>query len=201
VLRRLILYAVVGAIAALVYSLFKRAKARQLPRIPERWRELAQSNPLMREALDLHTRLEGVIDREDPRLQRALMLDVHAILESIADLVRAQDDLESHIRSLRAHPAGRRAGRPMPAPEKRQRTETVSALEARADRLAQETHQAVSGLRQVYLEMLKTFEAGGQGGAEAVSKTRSLIEDLRAHAQAEREIHDMLRDSESDGPL
>lgn len=197
-LRRLILYAVVGGLVALVYTAFKRARARRLPQVRDRWRALAQTNPLMREALDLHSRLEAVISREDPRLQRALMLDVHSILESIADLVGAQVDLESHIRTLRAHPAGRRPGRPMPAPEKRQRTETVSALEARADRLAQETHQAVSGLRQVYLEMLQTFEAGGQGGAEAVSKTLGLIDDLRAHAQAEREIRDMLRDTERD---
>lgn len=181
---------------ALVYAVFKRARARQLPQVPERWHDLATTSPHLREALDIHGRLAGIIDGEDPRLQRALMLDVHAILESIADLARAQEDLESHIRSLRAHPTGRRPGRPIAAPEKRQRSETVTALEARADRLARETQQAVSGLRQVYLEMLKTFEAGGRGGAEAVERTRGLIDELRAHAQAEREIRDMLRGTE-----
>lgn len=200
-LRRLILFAAIGIVVGVIYRIFKAAKARALPSVPDAWLRLADDSTVMREALELRDRLHRVIDREDQRVQRALLLDVHAILESLADLVQVQADLEQHIRELKDHPDGRRPGRPLPAREKRQRAETVDALESRADRLAQEAHQAVGNLRSVYMEMLRTFEAGGRGGAVAVEKTRALIDDLRAHARAEREIRDLLHDddrSESD---
>lgn len=194
--RRLILFIAIGAIAGLIYRVLRSAKANALPQVPDDWRELAERRAVMREALELRGRLRRIVAREEHALKRALLLDVHAILESLADLVAAQEEVESHIVELRDHPTGRRPGRPLPATEKQQRAETIDALEARADRLAQEAHQTVAGLRSVYLEMLQTFEAGGRGGAVAVEKTRALIDDLRARAQAQREIRSFLGDED-----
>lgn len=195
-LRRLILFIAIGVIVGLVYRAFQNAKARALPSVPGDWERLAGASPIMREALELRERLNRIIEREDQRLQRALLLDVHAILESLADLVQVQAELEEHIAELKAHPVGRRPERPLPLDERQQRAETVEALEKRADRLAQDAHQVVGNLRSVYMEMLRTFEAGGRGGAVAAERTRALIDDLRAHARAERELRALLRDED-----
>ena len=195
-LRRLIMYALIGAIVAVLYKLFTAGRSRRLPRMPSAWRTLATQDPVAREALEVGERLERLLEGENPELQRALHTDVHAIIENVMGLVTTRQEVESYIDELEAHPIGRSKNRPMQGQAQRQREETRDALEARADRIAQESQQTVAGLRTVYLEMLRTFEAGGSGGQLAMERTRQLVDDLRAHAKAEAEIRDMLRGSD-----
>lgn len=191
-LRRLIVYALIGAIVGVLYKVFTAARDRALPQMPDAWRDLAAQDPVAREAVEIGERLERLLADEEPELQRALRLDVHAIIESVIGLVTTRREVESYIDELSSHPVGRRPGRPLVGQVHRQREETRDALEARADRIAQESQQAVAGLRTVYLEMLRTVEAGGSGGQVAIERTRALIDELRAHARAEAEIRDML---------
>ncbi|MCA9527056.1 MAG: hypothetical protein KC549_12260, partial [Myxococcales bacterium] len=67
-----------------------------------------------------------------------------------------------------------------------------------SDRFATEAAQAVSGLRQVYLELLETHDGGRGGGAQAARKTRALIDSLRSQAQAEQEISRFLQEDHKD---
>ncbi|MGK0362882.1 MAG: hypothetical protein ACI9U2_005204 [Bradymonadia bacterium] len=191
-LRRLITYALMGAIVGALYKLFTSGKQRRLPGMPRGWHELAEHDVVAREAIEVGQRLQRLLEDEEIDLQHTLSTDVHAIIETIVGLVTTRREVETYIDELGAHPAGRRKGRPMPGQAQRQREETRTALEARADRLAEESQQAVAGLRAVYFEMLQTLEAGGSGGQLAIERTRGLVDDLRAHAKAEVEIRNML---------
>lgn len=191
-LRRLITYALIGAVVGALYKLFTSGTPRRLPRMPRAWRDLAEHDAVAREAIEVGQRLQRLLEDEEIDLQHTLSTDVHAIIETIVGLVTTRREVETYIDELGAHPTGRRKGRPMPGQAQRQREETSAALEARADRLAEESQQAVAGLRAVYFEMLQIFEAGGSGGQRAIERTRGLVDDLRAHAKAEVEIRNML---------
>ncbi|MEZ4467898.1 MAG: hypothetical protein R3F43_26520 [bacterium] len=197
-LRRLLLLVIAAGIAFAVVRVRAYIRARAVPEVPDEWRRLGEQSLVFAEALDLQERMRGVIARNDRRVQRALLLDVHAILAEIAQLVRLRFDVERHLHELGGHPTGRRAGRPLPEDVDRQRRETAAALEARADRFATEAAQAVSGLRQVYLELLASHDAGQGGGAEAARKTRALIDAVRSQAAAEKEISRFLQEGRRD---
>ncbi|MCB9545932.1 MAG: hypothetical protein H6706_08715 [Myxococcales bacterium] len=197
-LRRLLVIIVAAGLVWAGLRVRAWLKARTLPVVPDDWRLLAEQSLAFGEALDLRDRMEAVVRGDDRRVQRALLLDVHGILHEIAQLVRLRFEVERHLHEVRGHPPGRRAGRPLPEDAERQRRETAAALEARADRFATEAAQAVSGLRQVYLELLETHDGGRGGGAQAARKTRALIDSLRSQAQAEQEISRFLQEDHKD---
>lgn len=186
-LRRLLLLLVIAGGAFVVWRLRRFLKARTLPSVPAAWRLQAATAPALAQGLDLRDRLARTVQKHDRAAQRALLLDVDAILAEVAELERVRVEVEGHLEDLPPASANALNSNAFSAVEA-QREETRAALERR---IQHHTHQAariVADLQQVYLELLETHDAGRSGGEAAARKTRALIDDLRQQTSAQKEI-------------
>ncbi len=184
-LRRLLLLLVIAGGAFVVWRLRRFVKARTLPTVPTAWRLQAATAPALADGLALRDRLARTIQRHDRPAQRALLLDVDAILAEVAELERVRAEVEAHLRDLSTVPGADTALSSLSS-------SAVEALRGRIERHTREAARIVADLQQVYLELLETHDAGRSGGEAAARKTRALIDDLRQQTSAEKELSHFL---------
>lgn len=167
-LRRLLVLLVVGALSWAGLQAWRRFKALAPPGVPEGWRRLAERDPVLADALDIRDRLDRLARRAAAGRRASLLREVHRSLEALVGLVQVRLDLADYLDGAADDDAQVLAPR-------------VAGLSASAE-------AARDGLRAVYGELLAAYEKRDDGGEAAVSRTQTILEDLRQHAAAEQEV-------------
>lgn len=181
---------VVAAVLGAVLFAWRRLAPRRASRrraVPGGWRELARQDERLSQALELRGRLDALAQRAQSLVDDGLVGEVDEVIESLVVLATLRLELDGHLAGLDPEEAARDAAALGEGRAARLQA-SYDALVARRDRLIGEGTEIVTGLREIYLDVLEGVTGSGAELAQAAARTRTLGEAVRLRVEAEREV-------------
>jgi hypothetical protein len=158
--------AVVGAVVYAWQRLAPRRASRRRA-VPGPWRELAREDERLAQALELRGRLDALARREHSLVDDGLVGEVDEVIASLVVLATLRLELDRHLAGLDPAEAARDAAALGPGRAARLQA-SYDSLVARRDRLTGEESEIVTGLREIYLDVLE----GVTGSGAVLRRTR-----------------------------
>jgi hypothetical protein len=189
-IRVVVFAALVAGLVVVVRRLLPRVVVRRRA-LPAQWREVAKRDERVSQALDLRERLARLATRATSLVDDRLVAEVDEVVEPLVALAELRLELESHLAGLDPAAAARDAA--ALGPERAERLlASYEALVARRQRLAAQASEVVTGLREIYLDVIDGV-SGSAGTLEgAAARTRALGESVRLRVEAEREVGELV---------
>ncbi|MEZ4265608.1 MAG: hypothetical protein R3F39_04455 [Myxococcota bacterium] len=145
----------------------------------------------MRQALELRARVAALAGRPQSLVDDALVAEFDHVLEPLVALAALRIELDTHLAGLDPEAAARDAA--TLAPQRAARLEAAyRGLVDRRDRLVSESSEIVTGLREIYLDVLDGATGTSGEIQHAAARTRALGESVRLRVDAEREVRELI---------